>query len=296
MDAKTINLDEWTAAGRGGYADSYFHKSDETLILKLNFEEYPAEKAYEEFSHSRAVFDMGIPCPEPLEFVTDGKRYGLISRRIVGKKSLTRIMSEDPSRTDEMARILAEKARELHSIPCNTEMFSSIEERYRHDINACPFIAEDVKAKLNGYLDELTPSTNCLHYDQHPGNVITADGKYYWIDLGDFGYGDPDLDFGILIVMCEWTPKKVLDDLLHISRRQCREFTRLYGEYYYGERFHDKQLLRKLYHCALLRYAHSLCPSNGGIAPLMAIFRRQKVRTALLMLMLDILVKERRHN
>lgn len=296
MEPEKINLDEWYATGRGGYADSYFHKTDENFILKLNFKEFGPEKAYDEFTRSRAVFELGVPCPEPLAFVTDGERFGLISRRIVGKKSLTRIVSEDPSRMDEMAFRLAGMAKKLHTTPCNTELFPDIAERYRTDINACAYFPKDVKDKLNRCLDELSSSTNCLHYDLHPGNVITAGGNDYWIDLGDFGYGDPDLDFGIMIVMCEWTPKKVLDDLIHLSRTQCCEFTELYGRYYYGERFNDPALLRKLYHCALLRYAHDLTFSDGGIAPLMSIFRRQKIRIRIIMTLLDILVKEKRHN
>ena len=296
MEPIKIDLEEWYATGRGGYADSYFHKTDESLILKLNFIEFGPEKAYDEYIRSKAVHDLGIPCPEPLAFVTDGSRFGLISRRIVGKKSLTRIVSEDPSRMDEMAKHLAEMARQLHATACNTDIFPDIAKRYRKDFDSCPYFPADVKAKLHRCLDELSPSTNCLHYDLHPGNVITADGRDYWIDLGDFGYGDPDLDFGILIVMCEWTPKKVLDDLIHLTREQCREFTKLYGTYYYGERFNDPVLLRKLYHCALLRYAHSLSFSNGGIAPLMSIFRKQKIRIKIIMTVLDILVKERKHN
>lgn len=296
MEPTKIDLEEWYATGRGGYADSYFHKTDESLILKLNFIEFGPEKAYNEYARSKAVHDLGIPCPEPLAFVTDGSRFGLISRRIVGKKSLTRIVSEDPSRMDEMAKRLAGMAVQLHATACNTDIFSDIAERYRKDFEACPYFPADVKTKLYKCLDELSPTTNCLHYDLHPGNVITADGKDYWIDLGDFGYGDPDLDFGILIVMCEWTPKKVLDDLIHLTREQCREFTRLYGNYYYGDRFNDPALLRKLYHCALLRYAHSLSFSNGGIAPLMSVFRKQKIRIKIIMTVLDVLVKERRHN
>lgn len=296
MEATRINLDDWYATGRGGYADSYFNKKDESLILKLNFKEYPQEKAYDEFSSSKAVFDLGVPCPEPIAFVTDGERYGLISRRILKKKSLTRIVSEQPERTREMAEKMAEMVRQLHSLECNTDSFPSIPDLYRRDINRCTRFPDDVKEKLNKYLDELTPSTKCLHGDMHPGNIITADGKDYFIDLGDFGYGDPDLDFGILISLCEWTPKKVLDDLLHITRSKCREFTRLFGEAYYGERFRDPALLHKLYHCGLLRYAHALTTSGDMISPLMNIFRGNKLRAKIFIKILDVIVKERKHN
>ena len=296
MQAEIIDMDQWYATGRGGYADSYFNKADETLILKLNFKEYPEEKAWQEYSRSRSVFNSGIPCPEPIAFVTTGDRYGFISRRITGKRSLTRIVSQEPERIEEMAAKLAEMAGKLHSTPCDTAIFESNIEICRRQINSCGKFPDDIKKKLNACLDEMEPASTCLHGDIHPGNVITAGGKYYWIDLGEFGYGDPELDFGSLITLCEWTPKKVLDDLLHITRKQCREFTRLYGEYYYGKRFHDRALLRKLYHAALIDYACALSTSDDNIKPLMTIFRKQRFRAFFVMVILDLIVKEKKHN
>lgn len=296
MEAEKINIEDWHATGRGGFADSYFNNTDDSLLLKLNFIEYTKERAYSEFERSKAVFDAGLPCPEPLKFVTDGERYGLISRRIVGKRSLTRIISEEPERIDEMARTLAEMAKNLHNTPCNTSLFHNAKDRYRKAFNTCGKFPEDVLADLNGYIDEMADVTTCLHFDLHPGNVITARGRNYWIDLGGFAYGDPDIDFGILVAFCEWTPKKVLDDLLHITRKQCRTFTRLYGEYYYGEQFKDPALQRKLYHAGLLTYALTIKDSKSNISPLMVIFRGKRLLTKLLMTLLDLAVKEKQHD
>ena len=78
MNARTINIQEWEPFGGGGYGESYYNKSDDSVILKLNKPSVPAEKTLEEFQLSKAVFDMGIPSARPYEFVTDGERYGMI--------------------------------------------------------------------------------------------------------------------------------------------------------------------------------------------------------------------------
>ena len=41
MNAKTINLQEWEAFGGGGFGTSYYNKTDDSVILKLNSQAYP---------------------------------------------------------------------------------------------------------------------------------------------------------------------------------------------------------------------------------------------------------------
>ena len=61
MKAKQINLQEWESFGGGGYGESFYNKTDDSVILKLNKTSVSAEKAQEEFRCSKAVYDMGIP-------------------------------------------------------------------------------------------------------------------------------------------------------------------------------------------------------------------------------------------
>jgi len=107
---KKINLEEWESFGDGGYGESFYHKTDDSVILKLNKTSVSAAKAQEEFRRSKAVYDMGIPSAEPYEFVTDGERYGMIVQRIQGKESFGRILADHPERLEELAGITAESA------------------------------------------------------------------------------------------------------------------------------------------------------------------------------------------
>ena len=217
MEAKIVDLQEWVSFGGGGFGESYYNKTDDSVILKLNKPSISASKAEEEFLRSKAVFQMGIPSAEPYEFVTDGQRYGMTVQRIQGKESFGRIIADHPERLEELAGVTAEYAKALHSIPCNTESFDNLALRTREMIMENKVIPDHVKARLAGYLDELEPANTCLHGDLNPCNIITANGKVYWIDLGDFGYGDPLLDFNILSHMSGYGPNPLLKHLFHMD-------------------------------------------------------------------------------
>ena len=101
-----IDLSEWEEFGEGGVGKTFFHKTDDSVILKLNNEGWPEEKALAEYNFSKKVEEMGIECPHTYDYVTDGTRFGMTVERIKGKKSFYRILSEDPSKADELARPL----------------------------------------------------------------------------------------------------------------------------------------------------------------------------------------------
>ena len=67
----------------------------------------------------------------PLEYVTDGQRYGMIVERIQGKESFGRIIADHPERLEELAGMTADYAKALHAMPCDTEVFDSVPLRTR---------------------------------------------------------------------------------------------------------------------------------------------------------------------
>ena len=88
-----------------------------------------SEQAEREFLTARAVFEMGIPTPEPYQLVTDGQRRGVEYEVIRNKRSFTRIISQEPERLEEISLVFARMARELHATKADTSRFSSIKER-----------------------------------------------------------------------------------------------------------------------------------------------------------------------
>ena len=76
------------------------------------------------------------------------------------------------------------------------KLFTSHADYYRRLIKESSFYSKKLKSRLQSYVDELESATTCLHGDLTISNIVSAAGKDYWIDLGDFGYGDPYLDLG----------------------------------------------------------------------------------------------------
>ena len=259
MEAKIINLEEWVSFGGGGFGESFYNKTDDSVILKLNKPSVSAGKAEDEFLRSKAVFEMGIPSAEPYDFVTDGERYGMTVQRIQGKQSLGKIIADHPERLDEMAGIAAEYAKALHATPCKTDCFDSIAVRSREMILANQVIPDDIKERLAGYIDELEPATTCLHGDLNPCNIITAQGKVYWIDLGDFGYGDPLLDFNILSHMSAYGPNPLLRNIFHMDRKMLTHFYQSMGRQYFGPVWDTPEHKEKMYRIAQIMAGKAIC-------------------------------------
>lgn len=281
MKAKTVNLQEWVSFGGGGFGESYYNKTDDSVILKLNKASVTEDKAREEFLRSKAVYDMGIPSAEPYEFVTDGERYGMIVQRIQGKESFGRIIADHPDRLSELAAVTAEYTKALHAIPCNTEVFDSMSLKTREMISANKTIPEPIKERLIGYIDELEPATTCLHGDLNPCNIITAQGKVYWIDLGDFSYGDPLLDFSIMVHMSYYGPNPLLLKLFHMDRKKMIQFYQAMGKQYFGPVWDTPEHQQKMERIAQIMAGKAICIWPSAYHVNLPYLQGKKLMTAL---------------
>lgn len=257
MEAKLININDWECFGGGAAGESYYHKTDNRLMLKLYLERHPKEMAEREYLNSRKVFELGVPCPEVYDFVTDGTRYGMTFQRMPEKISLSRAVAEDPSKVDQVAKDFAELGRMLHSIECDTNVFPSQKELYLKDLEN-PFVSERLKELIRGVLGELSDSTTCLHGDFHFGNAIYSEGKAYLIDLGDFSYGNPDIDISEMFMIAYCASEQNCREQMHMELSLCRQFTDRLIWHYYGLQSEQELGLKKMYlsHIVCLQIAH----------------------------------------
>ena len=127
---ETIDLNDYVQTGEGGTSLTYTHKTRPTMAKLFNLVN-EAELSEREFQTARAVFEMGIPTPEPLRLVTDGERRGVEYELIKNKRSFTRIISQEPERLEEISLTFARMARELHQVKADTSRFMSVKERLR---------------------------------------------------------------------------------------------------------------------------------------------------------------------
>ena len=230
-----INLKDYELSGGGKLGESYTHRTDPDVLLKL----YPPELerlGEEEFNRAWKVFRAGVPCPEPGELVrAEDGRLGILFKRIVGKKSYARALSEHPERLEEYAAAFARVCRELHAIKPEPGLFPTAKEQYKAEIRRNPFLTEEEMAGVMRFIDGLPDADTALHGDLHHGNVIfTEDGSQYFIDLSDFCTGYPLFDLGIILLQTCWVPDELERELYHIGLDTSRAFWKAFVPAYFG--------------------------------------------------------------
>ena len=228
-----INLDEYVQTGEGGTALAYTHKNGLSLV-KLYIPGFTADKAREEFLIARAVFELGLPTPEPYRLVTDGERSGAEYELIRNKRSFTRIISEEPDRLEEISIRFARKARELHAKPADTTRLQSYKQRIEQFYREKDMVPEFYKQRALQFLEQVPDTPNCLHGDLHIGNIITDGNRELWIDVGEFAYGAPEWDLGLLWRLTHNLSEQRAEHLFHITSEMMTSHWNVFFPAYLG--------------------------------------------------------------
>lgn len=233
MQYESIDLNEYTRTGEGGTAVSYTHKSRPTMA-KLYNPGFEADRAADEFLTARVVYEMGIPTPEPYRLVTDGERFGAEYELVPGKRSFTRIISQEPNRLEELSREFARQALLLHGHKADTSRLRSYKAAMKQFYTEKNMVPEDFKQHVLAFLETVPDAPTCLHGDLHIGNIITDGRRTLWIDVGEFSYGVPEWDLGVLWSMCQNMDKDRADSLFHLSPETIRAHWNLFIPAYLG--------------------------------------------------------------
>lgn len=235
MNETRINLADYETSGAGALGESYISKSNPDILLKL----YPREReqmGLDEYERACKVYSIGVPCPAPGELVRTGEgQLGLQFRRIVGKKSYARALSEHPERLEEYAARFAEECRRLHALRPEPGLFPTAKEQCLAHIRLDKFLSDEEKAALARYVGGLPDADTALHGDLHYGNIIfTDDGRQYFIDLGDFCTGSPLFDLAIVYRQTCLMPEPFIKENYHIDAATARAFWRAFVPRYFG--------------------------------------------------------------
>ena len=235
-----INLADWQQVGEGGNGKTYVNPAAPDLILKVNNERLSTFEAVKhEYDVSKAVESLGLSTPKMYDLVRVGDAYGTISQLIKDKKSLSRICHDEPERTEEMARVLAQKGKELFATPCKTDFFPSRKEQVLWAIDHATLVSRKNRALIRAFAESIPENGHCIHGDFQTGNIIQAGDKYYWIDLDRFAHGDPMFDIGHLFQICKiYAPMKRVQDLFHMTLEQFHRFWNAFAEAYTGKADH----------------------------------------------------------
>ena len=261
----------------GGYLSKSFNSEDGDSMLKFYGSRIPAELVYQEKNVAKKVFLFGIPTPMVGALRESDGNYALDFERIEGKRSLSRVIADEPERLEEMAVKFASMCKELHSTPCDVNMFEPRAEFYRKAVINCKEITEEEKAKILSFIDNVPAATTCLHGDMQLSNIITNGSEYLWIDLGDFGYGYPMFDLGMWYFLSMLNSPERADSIFHMTLDQLSQTWRIFAREYFGADTEEKQAeaVRKTEPFAALHMLY--LGSTYGFVPGMLEYIRMKL-------------------
>lgn len=246
MKAHEITLDDYTLAGGGFNGESYNHKTDPTVMLKL-YHPGKIQQPLEEMQLARKVYEMGISTPEPGDYVvTEDGRYGIRFQRIPNKISFSKALGEHPEKVQQYAEEFAEICLQLHSKHVDTTLFESVKDHYYRLLVENPFFTADEKERIARFIAFVPDTDTAIHGDLQFGNVVFSGTKRYLIDLGDFCYGHPLFDLGMLYLCCILDSEDYLQECFHMSKATAISFWEGFVPAYFGKGHSVKDIEKEI--------------------------------------------------
>ena len=235
MNAVKISINDYVLSGGGANGESYAHKTDPTVMLKLYFPG-KIQQPLDEMLLARKVYDIGIPSPEPSEYVvTEDGRYGILFHRIPGKVSYSRATSNHPENVQQYAEEFALMCRQLHATHIDTAQFENVKNRYHFLLAENPFFSSDEKGKLSRFIVSVPDTDTAIHGDLQYSNVVFTDTQRYFIDLGDFCYGNPLFDLGMVYLSTNLSDDSFIQEVFHMEKAISIKFWEAFASAYFGK-------------------------------------------------------------
>lgn len=228
-----LDLQKYAEFG-GGFLSTAYNSIDGDSMLKVYGANVPEEVVIREKNVARALMLFGLNTPMVGTIYEHGDSKGIDFERIEGKRSFSRIMSEEPERIEELTVRFAHMCKELHNTNCDTEIFSDRKILYRSVIEGSTAVNAAQKAEVLAFIDSIPDATTCLHGDMQPSNVITNGKEDFWIDLSDFGYGCPMMDLGMWYFLALLNPEELSQHIFHLSKQQMHLIWDIFIREYFG--------------------------------------------------------------
>ena len=234
MEARHISLNDFVLSGGGFNGESYDHKGNPDLMLKLYFPG-KIQQPFDEMLMARKVYNLGIPTPEPGEYVvTEDGRYGILFHRIPGKKSYSRACGDNPAEVALYASEFAQMCLQLHSTHVDTTQFENVKDRYYRLLEENPFFSPSEKDKLGRFIADTPDEDTAIHGDLQFSNAIFVGNHRYFIDLGDFCYGYNRFDLGMVFLCCRLSAEDFIKETFHMPKPLAGKFWECFATAYFG--------------------------------------------------------------
>jgi uncharacterized protein (TIGR02172 family) len=173
---------------------------EENKVLKLFREWAPAQMVEREAGISHAVFDAGLPVPEPGEIIEIYNRMGLIYEKIPGI-SMLEALGKRPWKIRNLARQLAELHAKIHN--CDIATLPPMRQCLEHKIISADVLSKQYNYMALSLLSDMPDGINLCHGDFHPGNILITLKGPIMIDWVDATSGNPIADVARTLLLSD---------------------------------------------------------------------------------------------
>lgn len=234
MEALKIDLKDYVHSGEGANGESFNHRTNPDIMMKL-YNPGKVQQPLDEMLMARKVYELGIPTPEPGEYVTDGVRYGIRFRRISGKVSYSRATADNPEKVAKYAADFAGMCLQLHKVHVDPSDFECVKDRYYRLLAENPNFTSAQKDAIGKFIADAPDTDTAIHGDLQFSNLIMAGGKNYFIDLGDFCYGYNLFDVGMVYLCCCVSDEAFIKEVFHMPKSLSIKFWEYFAPAYFGK-------------------------------------------------------------
>ena len=195
---RKLSIDGCEVIGEG--ANGKVYRIDADTIVKVYKNHDALAEIHNERELARKAFVMGVPTAIPYDVVQVGDLYGSVFE-LLNAKSFAKLMIEDPSKTDELAKASVEILKTMHATMLRPGELPDKKAEALVWAEFCrDHLPADVGEKLVRLVEEIPDTLNMLHGDYHIKNIMQQNGENLLIDMDTLSMGHPIFEFAAIFL------------------------------------------------------------------------------------------------